>query len=100
MSRQNQDYNRLLRLVALKGAIYSTNIERVKRHSHRCKSKNQVELTLKEFKTPLFSSDERKKLEFLGASVGSWGQNYTMGHGAMAESVVVRVRGRISPQTS
>ena len=64
MSRQTQDYNRLLRLVALKGAIYSTNIGRVKRHSHGCKSKDQVELTLKEFKTPLFSSNERKKPEF------------------------------------
>ena len=58
-------------MVALKEAIYNTNIERVKRHSHGCKSKDQVELTLKEFKTPLFSSDEKKKLEFLGAIVGS-----------------------------
>ena len=48
-------------MVALKGAIYNTNIGRVKWHSHECKSKDQVELTLKEFKTPFFSSDERKK---------------------------------------
>ena len=91
MSRQTQDYNRLLRLVALKGAIYSTNIERVKWHSHECKSKDQVELTLKEFKTPPFSSDERKKPKFLGVIVGSWAQNHTMGRGALAEGVVARV---------
>ena len=64
VSRQTQDHNQLLRLVALKGAIYSTNIRRVKWHSHRCKSKDQVKLTLKEFKIPPFSSDERKNLEF------------------------------------
>ena len=34
------------------------------------------------------------------ATVGSWAQNHTMGHGASAESVIVRVRGEISPQTS
>ena len=64
MSRQTQDFNRLLKLVALKGALYNTNIGCVKRHSHGCKSKDQVELALKELKTPLFSSDERKKPEF------------------------------------
>ena len=100
MSRQTQDYNRLLRLVALKGAIYNTNIGRVKWHSHECKSKDQVELTLKEFKTPFFSSDERKKPEFLGAIAGSWAQNHTIGREALAESVINRVRGGISPQTS
>ena len=57
VSRQTQDHKQLLRLVA----IYSTNMGRVKRHSHMCKSRDQVELTLKEFETPLFSSDERKK---------------------------------------
>ena len=64
VSRQTQDHNQLLRLVALKGATYSINMGHVKRHSHGCKSRDQVELTLKEFKTPLSSSDERKKLEF------------------------------------
>ena len=64
VSRQTQDHNQLLRLVALKGAIYSTNMGSVKRHSHGCKSRDQVELTLKEFKTPLFSSNERKTPEF------------------------------------
>ena len=33
-------------------------------------------------------------------TVGSWAQNHTMGRGVLAESVVVRVRGRISPRTS
>ena len=64
VSRQTQDHNQLLKLVALKEAIYSTNMGRVKRHFHGYKSRDQVELTLKEFKTPLFSLDKRKKSEF------------------------------------
>ena len=64
VSRKTQDLNQLLKLVALKGAIYSTNMGRVKQHSHGCKSRDQVELTLKEFETPLFSSDERTKPKF------------------------------------
>ena len=40
VSRQIQDHNQLLRLVALKEAIYSTNMGRVKRHSHKCKSRD------------------------------------------------------------
>ena len=71
VSRQTQDHNQLLRLVALKGATYNINMGHVKRLSHGCKLRDQVELTLKEFKTPLFSSDERKKPEFLGAIIGS-----------------------------
>ena len=47
---------------------------RIKWHSHRCKSRDQVELTLKEFKTPLFSSDERKKPEFCGTKAWGFGR--------------------------
>ena len=42
VSRQIQYHNQLLRLVALKGAICNTNMGRVKRHCHWCKSKDQV----------------------------------------------------------
>ena len=60
MSRQTQDYNQLLRLVALKGAIYCTSMGRVKRHSHMCKSEDQLGLTLKNSK-PHFSPWMRGK---------------------------------------
>ena len=64
VSRKTQDLNQLLKLVALKGAIYSTNMGCVKWNSHGCKSRDQVELTLKDFKTPNFSLDEWKKLKY------------------------------------
>ena len=60
MSRQTQDYNKLLKLVTLKGAIYSTSIGRVKRHFHVCKLEDQLELTLKNSK-PHFSPQMRGK---------------------------------------
>ena len=73
MSRQIQDYNQLLRLVALiyylslldsafivEGAIHNTNMGRMKQHSHACKSKYQVELTFKDLK-PQFSPRMRGK---------------------------------------
>ena len=41
---------------------------------------------------------KKKKNQMDG--VGSWAQNHTMGRGALAESVVVRVEGGISPRTS
>ena len=88
VSRQTQNHNQLLRLVALKGATYSINMGRVKRHSHGCKSRDQVELTLKEFKTPLFSSDERKKTGVLKGLL--WGHgpksyNWVLGFGRERE---------------
>ena len=65
----------------------------VKRHSHGCKSRDQVELTLKEFKTPVFSSDERKNRSFEGLLWGhgpksyNWVLGFGREHGALAESV-------------
>ena len=44
-------------------------MRRVKWHSHTYESRNPLVLTLKKFKTPIFSSDERKKLKFWGAIV-------------------------------
>ena len=87
VSRQTQDHNQLLRLVALKGATYSINMGRVKRHSYGCKSRDQVELTLKEFKTPLFSSDERKQTRVLRGYCGVIGPNHTIGFWTLAESM-------------
>ena len=40
VSRQIQDHNQLLILVALKEEIYSTNMGRVNRHSPECKSRD------------------------------------------------------------
>ena len=54
VSRQTQDHNQLLRLVASKGAIYSTNMGCVKWHFHEGKSRDQVELTLKRIQNPTF----------------------------------------------
>ena len=101
VSRQTQNHNQLLRLVALKGATYSINMVRVKRHSHGCKSRDQVELTLKEFKIPLFSSDEKKKnWSFEGATMGSWAQIIQLGFGLWPRAREVRIRGGISPRIS
>ena len=94
MSRQTQDYNQLLKLVALKGAIYSTSMGRVKRHSHMCKSEDQLELTLKNSK-PRFSPGMRgKNRSFKGLL---WG------HGPMIIQLGLRpwprayvVRGRLN----
>ena len=86
MSRQAQDYNQLLKLVALKGAIYSTSMRRVKRHSHMCKSEDQLELTLKNSK-PHFSPRMREKTGALRGYCGVMGPNYTIGSSALAESM-------------
>ena len=71
VSRQTQDYNQLLRLVALKGAIYNTNMGHVKWHSHRCKSNDQVELTLKNSKPQISPRMRGKNRSFEGLLL--WG---------------------------
>ena len=81
VSRQTQDYNQLLRLVALKEAIYNTGMGRVKRHSHLCKSEDQLELTLKNSK-PHFSPRMRgKNQSFKGLLWGHGPKLYNWGLG-------------------
>ena len=58
----------------------------IKRHFHGCKSKDQVELTLKNSK-PYFSPRMRGKNWSFESYCGVMGPNHTIGFWALAESV-------------
>ena len=93
VSRQTQDHKQLLRLVALKGAIYSTNMGCIKRHSHGCKSKDQVELTLKNSKPQISPWMRGKNQSFEGLLWGhgpksyNWILGFSRERGALVESM-------------
>ena len=76
VSRQTQDHNQLLKLVALKGAIYSTNMGCAKHTPLGVNQRIKVELTLKNSKPNLFPRMRENNRNFEGLLWGHGPRSY------------------------